>query len=216
MEHRFLVLRALCLLSATLAVGCYSPYHADRGALFGGLTGAGVGALVGNAVGHTGAGAAIGAGVGALSGAAIGSGMDEIEARNAAHIDAAMAAQQMPTGSVTIDDVMSMTKAGVDPELIASHIRTNGTVQPLSASDLILLQQQGVATSVIQAMQSSSGPRVVAAGGPPIVAAAPPVVVEEYYYPPPPPPYWYGPGCYRPYRHCHPRSGVSWGVSVSN
>lgn len=210
MERRSLVLRATILLAALPAVGCYSPYHADRGALFGGLTGAGVGALVGNAVGNTGAGAAIGAGVGALSGAAIGSGMDEIEARNHAEIEAALGAQ-VPVGGVSIDDVLAMSKAGVDPELIASHVRTNGMLTPLNASDLILLQQQGVATPVIQAMQSSSGPRVIPASAP--MVAGPPVIVEEHYYAPPPP-YWYGPGCYRP-RHHH-RPGVSWGVSVAN
>jgi Glycine zipper len=213
MERRSLVLRAIVLAAATLAVGCYSPYHADRGALFGGLTGAGVGALVGNAVGNTGAGAAIGAGVGALSGAAIGSGLDEVEARNHAELEAALGAQ-VPVGGVSIDDVLAMSKAGVDPELIASHIRANGMVAPLGASDLILLQQQGVATPVIQAMQSSAGPRVVASG--PQVVAGPPVVVEEYYYAPSPP-YWYGPpGCYRPYRHHHHHPGVSWGVSVNH
>ena len=36
-------------LTVLLAAGCNSPYHADRGALFGGLLGAGTGAIVGDA-----------------------------------------------------------------------------------------------------------------------------------------------------------------------
>ena len=66
-------LLTLCGVLATLALGgCQSPYHSDRGALFGGLLGAGTGAIIGDAVGDAGAGAAIGAGVGALGGAAVG------------------------------------------------------------------------------------------------------------------------------------------------
>src|SRR5258708_33803328 len=79
-----------------LATGCNSPYHADRGALFGGLTGAGGGALAGHATGHTGGGAASGAGVGALHGAAAGPSLDDIEARNAAQCDTRPQAQQGP------------------------------------------------------------------------------------------------------------------------
>ena len=196
------------LLLGTL--GCASPYHADRGALFGGLTGAGVGALVGNAVGNTGAGAAIGAGVGALSGAAIGSGMDEIEARNRAQIEAQLGHRVLP-GAVSIDDVVAMNQSGVDSELIVTHIRSHGMVGPLTSSDLIFLQQQGVPTRVVQAMQEM--PQQVAAVQP-VVATAPPVIVEEHYYAPPP--YW-GPPCYRPYYGRPPRrGGVSWGVSVAH
>src|SRR5690348_1378189 len=76
-----------------LCVGCQSPYHADQGALFGGLTGAGVGAVVGNAVGNPAAGALLGAGVGTVTGAAVGSSLDDIEARNRAQIAAQMGSQ---------------------------------------------------------------------------------------------------------------------------
>src|SRR5262245_19273679 len=79
-----LAVPVVCLSYMMLLLGCASPYRADQGALFGGLTGAGLGALVGSASGNTGAGAAIGAGVGALSGAAVGGSLDEIEAQNRA------------------------------------------------------------------------------------------------------------------------------------
>lgn len=201
-RHSLLILVAFAM---SLAAGCASPYHTDRGALVGGLTGAGVGALVGNAVGNTGAGAAIGAGVGALSGAAIGSEMDEMEARNRAMISQQLG-RQVAAGAVTIDDVVAMTRGGVNEELIVNHVRAHGVARPLQASDLIMLQQQGVSTRVIAAMQEPPAPRVVAQPAPqPVIIeqVPPPVVVAPYA------PYWRGP-CY-PRHH---RPGVSWGISV--
>jgi len=193
--------RVLVLLGfLALCGGCQSPYHADRGALYGGLTGAGVGALVGNAVGNTGAGAAIGAGVGALTGAAVGGEMDQMEARNRAMIESQMG-RQVAAGSVTMDEVVSMTKAGVNEELICNHVRSHGVVAPLSSNDIIFLQQSGVTTRVIAAMQEP--PRVRTAQPVVVQQAPPPVVVAPYpYYDPwwPRPHYYYG-------RPCH--SGVS-------
>jgi hypothetical protein len=180
-----------------LAAGCASPYHADRGALFGGAAGAGVGALVGEAVGHPGAGALVGAGVGAVSGAAVGSSLDEMEARNRAIIASQMG-RQIPRGAVTMNDAIEMTRQGLDEDLIVNHIRYNGVVQRPQTQDLIALQQNGVSKRVIEALQTA-GPPPQAAGGPvPIAAGPPPVMVAPpppvwapypyYYYPPPPPP----------------------------
>lgn len=183
--------RLAVFMLVALATGCMSPYYADRGALFGGATGAGVGALVGNAVGDTGAGAVIGAGVGALTGAAVGSSLDSIEARNRAEI-AARTGRPVPAGVVTVPDVVSMSQAGVDPQVIANHIRTNGAAAPLTSADLIYLEQQKVDPSVVQALQS--GVRPVAYAAP--VAA--PVVVDPYYYPPPPVYYPAGYYCWGP------------------
>jgi hypothetical protein len=173
---RFLLLAAAALFGS----GCYSPYHADRGALFGGATGAGVGAVVGNAVGNTAAGALIGGGVGALTGAAIGQGMDDIEARNRAEIAATLGRQVAP-GAVTVDDVLAMTRAGVNDELIASHVRANGVARPLTPQDLILLQNAGVAIPVIQTMQAP--PQPVAQQ--PVAVYPAPVYAYPAYYPPP-------------------------------
>lgn len=180
-------------VAALVGGGCASPYHADRGALAGGLGGAGVGALIGNAVGHTGAGAAIGAGVGTLAGAAVGGALDDIEARNRAQIAAQMG-RPVPAGIVTFDDVIAMTRAGVDEDLIVNHIQANGAARPPQAADLIMLQQHGVSKRVIAALQA---PPVPPAGYAPYSAAAPPgtpVIIEEHHYgppwtywPPPPP-----------------------------
>jgi len=183
---------------ALVCSGCESPYHADRGALFGGLTGAGIGALVGHAVGNTGAGAAIGAGVGALSGAAVGAEMDQEEAVNRARIQQQLA-QQPPPGSVTVNEVVAMVHSGVSEDLVVNHVRSHGMATPVQSGDLIMLQQQQVPVSVIRAMQECP-PRTR------VVVAPPPVLVEEYYDP-------WGPHCYY-HPHYYPRSHVSWGISV--
>jgi len=194
MNHRA-VGSAACFAWLCLSLlGCNSPYRADRGALVGGVTGAGLGAIVGNAVGSPGAGAAIGAGVGALSGAAVGSSLDEIEARNRAEIEARLG-RPAPAGAVTIDDVVAMTRSGVAEDVIVTHVRNHGLVAPLRATDLIMLQQQGVSPRVVQAMQAP----------PPQPAVVPAAYVA------PPPAYW-APYPY-PYPYYYPR-GPYWGVSV--
>ncbi len=178
------------ILTALCASGCETASHADRGALLGGLGGAGVGSLVGHAVGNTGAGAVLGAGVGALSGAAIGSGMDEIEARNRAMIEAQLG-RRVAAGSVTINDVVAMTQARVNEELIINHIRVHGVAAPLQTNDLIALQQQGVSPRVIGAMQAVPlpPPQTVIVEQP-----GPPVIVGGYYYSRPH--YWRPHPCY--------------------
>jgi hypothetical protein len=150
----------------------------------GGLGGAGVGALIGSASGNAGPGALIGAGVGAVSGALVGGGLDEIEARNRAQI-ASQIGRQLPPGGVQMNDVLAMSNAGVQEDLIVNHIRANGMMQPLQAGDLIALQQQSISPAIVTAMQTS----------PPRMAAAPPMVMPVgpppmYYYPPPPPVYY--------------------------
>ena len=202
---------ALLTLLTLVSTGCQSPYHADRGALFGGLLGAGTGAIVGDALGNTGAGAAIGAGVGALTGAAIGQGMDDMEARNRALI-ASQLGREIRAGAVTVDDVVMMSQAGVGDELIVNHIRCNGMVSPPGTHDLITLNSQGVSTQVIKAMQEPPpAPRretVI------VERAAPrPVIVEEYHYGP----VWRAPyPSHHVYRHRPRRSGVSWGMTFNN
>jgi hypothetical protein len=206
---RFSPASVLIALSAVLTFGCASPYHADRGALFGGLTGAGVGALVGNAAGNTAAGAAIGAGVGAMTGAAVGSEMDEMEARNRAMIQAQLG-RPVAAGVVSVEDVVAITRAGVQEELIVNHIRVHGINRPLQTNDLIALQQQGVSTRVIAAMQEPPAPRTapVPVAQPVIVEQAPPPVIVAPYDP-----YWHSPPCYHHGGYYH-QPGVSWGVTV--
>jgi hypothetical protein len=200
-------LAVLGLLAVLVTAGCNSPYHADRLALAGGLLGGGTGAIIGDALGNTGAGTAIGAGVGALAGAAVGDSMDEMEARNRAMIASQLGREVRP-GAVTIEDVIMMSQAGVDDELIIRHIRANGMARVPGPNELISLTQQGVSTSVVRAMQEPPPPARREA----VVVQEPsprPVIVEEYHYGPG----WYTPPPYYYYRHRPPRPRVGWGFS---
>lgn len=209
MAHKASYLVTFGLIVAVSAVGCYSPYHTDRGALLGGLLGAGTGAVIGEALDNPGAGAAIGAGVGALTGAAVGQELDDMEARNRAMIEQQLGRQVAAT-AVTVDDAVTMTRAGVDDELIINHVRAHGVAAPLQASQLIYLQQQGVSTRVISAMQNPP-----ARPARPVVVQerSPPVIVQEYRYGLP---MWGPPRCRHHHWRHRPRPGLSWGVSVSN
>ncbi|MEX2113276.1 MAG: glycine zipper domain-containing protein [Pirellulales bacterium] len=212
-ETRLIHLLLAAASSIALAGGCNSPYRSDQGALFGGLTGAGLGALVGSATGNAGAGAAIGAGVGAVSGAAVGGSLDDIEASNRAEI-AARLGRPVPTGSVTIDDVIAMTRAGVTEDVIVTHVSRHGAARPPQAGDLIVLQQQGVSPRVVQALQNSQPP---VAGPPGVVVAEPYAVPAPVYWGPPYPyPYPYAYPYPRPCYYGPRRGGVHWGVSVGH
>ncbi|QEG34575.1 glycine zipper domain-containing protein [Bythopirellula goksoeyrii] len=197
----------MLLIVGVSSLGCRSPYYADRGAGLGALAGAGAGAIIGDATGgNAGTGALIGAGLGAVTGGVVGSEMDAMQAQNRAEIAAQMG-RQIPVGAASIEEVVAMTNSGVDPSLIQNYVRTSGMSRPVTAADVIYLHNQGVATNVIQIMQTPPAPVALAQG--------PPVVVEEHYYGGPawgPPPCW-GPG-YGYYRG--PRCGArtSFGVTV--
>ncbi len=167
------LLAASTLFSLAACGGCRSPYYADRGAGLGALAGAGTGAIIGDATGNTGAGVAIGAGLGALTGAAIGQGLDDVAAQNRAQIEAQLG-RQVQAGAATVNEVVNMTRAGVDTQLIRNYVRTSGFAGPISASDVIALHNQGVATEVIQELQNPPAPVAV--------AQRQPVIVEEYHY----------------------------------
>lgn len=202
------------LLLGILA-GCASWNHTDRGALTGGLLGAGTGAIIGSTTGHAGAGTAIGTGLGTLAGALVGSELDEMEAKNRAMI-AQQLGRPMGPGAVSIEDVVAISQAGVSEELIINHIRANGVTRALTVNDLILLQQQGVSTRVIAAMQEAGQSRPP---GPAAVQVVPspaptPVIVEEYHYGP-----WWGPPAFRWHYHPGPpppRSRFSWGIAIGH
>ena len=89
---------------------------------------------------------------------------------------AATMGRQLPPGGVSVNDVVSMTKCGVNEDLIVNHIRANGVARPLAANELISLQQEGVSTRVIATMQSATVP--VAR---PVVGGPAPVMVNPYY-----------------------------------
>lgn len=208
MKSAVCVALTVCTVFAT---GCQSPYYADRGAGIGALAGAGAGALIGDATGgNAGGGALIGAGLGALTGAAVGTEVDALAAQNRAEIAAQMG-RQVQAGAANIQEVIAMTRAGVDPRLIQNYVNTSGVVAPLAAADVIYLHEQGVSTEVIQVMQNPPVRQPVA------VASRAPVIVEEHYYG--------QPACYRPHFGYHHgfhrgrprgRGRTSFGFSITN
>ena len=218
MRHAIKLLCLTLLMSG--AVGCHPMNYTDQGTLLGGATGAGVGALIGEATGgNAGPGALIGAGVGAIAGNFVGNGLDEVEARNRAQIAAQMG-RQIPPGGVQPQDIIAMTSAGVDEELIVNHIRANGVAVPLQAQDVIALQQQGVSKGIIAALQTSPRPQMSA---PPVavpMAPQPMMMAQPYYYPQPvyygPPPWRPAPSFYYSHGHGHHRSRSSIGFAFSN
>jgi hypothetical protein len=221
-EARAMMVRLLYLFAITwilsCALGCRSPYYSDRGALAGGLAGAGVGAAIGDASGNAGPGAIIGAALGTITGNAIGESIDADLARSKAEIEARMGRQM--SGAVTSQDVIAMTQAGLSEDVIATHVRANGVVQPPGVNDLIFLRNNGVSDRVIQALQQAPPPASVAQASyaaPVAYGPAPRTVVVEHYYAPPwarcapcgPPVHWH--------HHGHrQRPGVRWGFSFAN
>lgn len=166
----------LILLLSALTGGCQT--NADRGTFFGTLLGAGTGAIIGNQTGNRDKGALIGGVVGGLAGNAIGSSVDEMEARNREMIEQRLGRKVRP-GAVTIDDVINMSKAGVDDELIINHIRAHGVATSLTTPDIILLKNQEVSPRVIATMQNPPIARPVSHAPP----RPRPVFIEEHYYP---------------------------------
>jgi hypothetical protein len=196
---------------AVTAAGCQSMNHADRGAALGALTGALAGGAIGKNNGDTTAGAVIGGAVGALAGSAIGGGVDAEIARNQALIEQQVGRTMQ--GAVSVQDVMTLSQAGLSDEVIVTHIRANGVAQRPSPQDLIDLSQSGVSQSVIQALQTTPPPATPVS--PSVVESPRTVVVEQVrYLPPPPPPMWF----HGHYHHGRRPKGssVHWGFSVRN
>lgn len=202
------------LLLSSVSFG-QSPYqHRDQGLIVGGLMGALTGGAIGKNNGNTAAGAAIGTAVGALTGAAIGDSIDTDIAWSNAAAQQRYAART--ARAVTVQDVISMTQAGLSDDVIVTHVRANGILRRPQPTDLITMSKSGVGDAVIRAVQTArlaTSPQVL----PPTYR--PRVIVEERHYiaPPYPAPMWY----HQPYvhhyvhpHHCGP--SIHWGFSFSD
>ena len=80
--------------------------------------------------------------------------------------------RQVSAGAVTPNDVIAMTRAGVNEELILNHIRAHGMAAPLQPQDLIALQQQGITRARDRHNASLSAAGAAAGGGRAAGAAA--------------------------------------------
>jgi uncharacterized membrane protein len=135
---------------AVAQTGCKSPYYADRGAAFGGLSGAAIGAAIGEHNDNPLAGAIIGGVAGTIAGRAVGQSIDDDVARERAIIQNQIGRQI--AGAATVPDVIQMTQSQVSEQVIVSYIQKSGVASRPQAADVIALQQQGVSQNVINAM----------------------------------------------------------------
>lgn len=158
----------LAISMAFTAIGCRSPYYADRGAAVGGLTGAGLGAAIGEANDEPLAGALIGSAIGAVTGSVVGNDIDNSRAEQRAADDAY--ARQQTSRFATTADIMAMAQAGLSDDVIATHLQTHGLAQPPSTQELIQLKQQGASDAIIRMMQSQQPtPNIIPSPGPSVV-----------------------------------------------
>ena len=113
------------------------------------LGGAG-GAVIGGAVGG-GQGALIGAGAGALGGALIGATLD---ASDRERLDQDTKRHYEAGEPLTVDDVIKMNDAGIEPDKIVGAIQGN-RCYPLTSSDVKKLKEAKVSSRVIKAMNEN-------------------------------------------------------------
>lgn len=143
MKQVFAIMLCLCLPLSMC--GCQdAKTRAAEGAIIGTVLGAGAGYVIGKQSGHGGEGAGIGAAVGALGGAAVGSQINK---------PGQAGQSQATTNQMTIQQIVDMTKQGVNEAVIIDRIRLSGSKFNLTPADIDYLKQQGVATAVIEAMQ---------------------------------------------------------------
>ena len=143
----------LSLVILAVSTGCQSsPNRAGEGALLGGLIGAGAGTIIGNQAndrdkGRT-QGAIIGGVVGALGGALAGTQMQKNPQPTAGQ-----QAQANNPNQMAVQQIVDLSKQGVNEDVIVDRIRMSNSRFSLSPNDVAYLQGQGVSQKVISAMQ---------------------------------------------------------------
>jgi len=138
----------LCTMLMFINASCQSTSDnkTTEGALIGGLLGATAGGVIGHQSGHGLEGAGIGAAAGALTGALVGSQMKKAPQDTAS-------GQGVNPNQMTMQQVVDLSKQGVNENVIIDKIRLTNSKFNLSAEDLTYLRDEGVSQSVINAMQ---------------------------------------------------------------
>ena len=183
------------------SVGC-ATNRAGNGALAGSLIGAAAGAAIGEAGDNPLAGALIGGVGGAVVGSAVGEDLDRAERAAVRRASHEQAARRAAANAVTVREVIELTAAGVDADVICTHVRQRGGCGPLAAGDLITLQQNGVDPRVVAALQTAAPPAPLAPPRERVVVEHVPVPVYGGWHDP-----FYDPFC-DPFcapRPCRPR-----------
>jgi uncharacterized protein YcfJ len=149
----------LCAVVVTCAAGCQSNQtRVGEGAAIGGVLGALAGGIIGhNDDRHAGEGLAIGAAAGAATGALIGAQIKKQPAgQTPAQTAAAQPAQTMQAANpnqMSLQQIVDMTKQGVNEAVIVDRIRMSNSKFTLTQNDIKYLQDQGVNQAVIAVMQ---------------------------------------------------------------
>ncbi len=178
---------------AVLLNGCVSPDGTPDNTGTGALVGAGTGALIGGANGRGGEGALIGAAVGAIAGGLFGH-LFDYEQQRRLHEQAPITYERVDqVQPLSLADVKSLAKAGVNEDVIVNQIRNSRTVFHLSAADIIDLRDTGVTDKVVNYLINT--PSTVSENQPrPVLIHQPPprAPVEVYVAAPGPEYIWLG------------------------
>lgn len=137
----------LCTMLMFINASCQSTSEnkTTEGAIIGGLLGATAGGVIGHQSGHGLEGAGIGAAAGALTGALVGSQMKKPQDTTSG--------QGVNPNQMTMQQVIDLSKQGVNENVIIDKIKLTNSKFNLSADDITYLKGQGVSQSVINAMQ---------------------------------------------------------------
>lgn len=136
---------------------CYGQAtNGQRGAIAGGTAGAVIGGIIGHQNDETTGGALIGGTLGVLAGGLLGKQQDQFEQERFQYQQqqAHQQAIQYANG-VSINDVIALTRSGVDYTVIINQIQSSGVQQRIGVDEIIALHQNGVNNQVINVMQEA-------------------------------------------------------------
>lgn len=135
--------------------GCQNTQtRATEGAVIGGLLGATAGGIIGHQDHHGGEGAAIGLAAGALTGALVGSQVKKPGQAPATQAPASQGAVANNPNQIPLGQIVSMSKQGINENVIIDKIQLTNSRYNLSAADLEYVRKEGVSEKVIAAMQA--------------------------------------------------------------
>lgn len=132
-------------LGAALITGCES--NTGTGVLIGGASGAAIGGIAGG-----GTGALIGGAAGVIAGGLIGAYLDNQEAKNLKQ-QSPQTYRRVDNGEkLSVNDVINMSKAGVDDDKIIGLIQKTNSHYTLNSYQIDKLRDAGVSERVINYM----------------------------------------------------------------
>ena len=202
----------LLLLLICVTNGCASSNRQDISTANGALIGAAAGAVIGehndNPLGGTLLGATTGAIAGNMIGESRGTAPSAYEQKFQADQELLRRhSQQQVIDAVTIEQLLKMTRAGVNDDIIVAQIQTRGAARHLSTDDIIGLTKESVSPIVIKSYQNGAAtttpdnPRSIRIERDP----KEPFVVERHYH------HGYRPPYYTP-TPVPPRTGIFFGI----